>query len=256
MEKDKTNSQFAELLDASLKHIQKHRRLTGNAPVTERYRISLPDALVCSSLSQRYQEVVLTKKHLDSTRIIASSKSIRADYELRKLMAGIPELSTFGPGSGDPGLFLLRKKMILPGEPTNGESKSLLVFDCIEEAEELFICVITYRFYTKRKKKLIAEFSAAELKMKAIAEQYHLPFRLSYNAFIDPANRLPVGGKPSMDFLNDYGTPPDEAMAKGEEEAQSETEEAAEEKTEEGSAADSPRTEEDEEEDEAVWSDQ
>ncbi|MBS1559041.1 MAG: hypothetical protein JST69_09990 [Bacteroidetes bacterium] len=208
MEKTNSKSSFrlVPLLDSFLRWVQKHFRLNGDVDVAKWYRITLSDALVCSALSQRFQEVLLTKLNRDRMRILKTSKSFRADFELRELMREIPELSQFELSSGDPGLFLLRQRMIAPGETGKPGEEAYLMFESIEEVDEFFLTTIQYTFYSKRKKKFVDEFAVADQQMQQMTTKYKLPGRFGFNAFVDPTDRHRAE-KPNLDFMDDYGTP-------------------------------------------------
>jgi hypothetical protein len=208
MENTKSKSSFrlVPLLDAFLRWVQKHFRLNGDVDVTKWYRITISDALVCSALSQRYQEVLLTKRNRDRMRILKTSKSFRADYELKELMSQIPELSGFDLSTGDVGLSLLRQRAVAPGEVGKPWDEVYLVFESIEEIDEFFLTTIHYTFYSKRKKKFTNEFASADQKMQEMAAKYHLPGRFGHNAFVDRTDK-PAGEKINLDFMDDYGDP-------------------------------------------------
>lgn len=197
-----TGSQLTRFIEFLLRWILKtHRPSTESNRKGSRY-INIDDALLCARLSAYYQEVVLTKQHSSSVRVLHRSKCIQADQELKNLMSQIPELSNYDLRTGDPGFYLLKTRVIEAPDTTNRALDSTLLDST--ELETLFETVVCYSFYKRHKKKMPLRFQEAESEMRKIVEQFHVPGRFSWRTF--SSSTRPKREKVNTSFMDEYGS--------------------------------------------------
>jgi hypothetical protein len=209
----KKKKEFAESSKHALRWITKHYTPSIDATGTEKKYTPLKTALAIAEIDARFFEIVHTKQHGGKVRVLATSRSVRADEELPTLMQQHPEFDDFTFGTESPGAFLAPLKLLTGVEAAaaalHDPEEVYLNFTEPGQVEHIVRVVARYDFYkpAARQKLLPEEFKSAEGAMKSLVERFRIPGRYSWNARVDHASR-PKRKKVDLTFLDKYGDVP------------------------------------------------
>ena len=143
-------------------------------------------------LSRRYRETLKFKKSESLHELHVRVQALSNEYE---------ELNDFELEFGDPFFYLMRSRSLTKAEMIEKYGEKVV---CIElnRLTRLVVVILDYTFLKKYKDRATDDFGHAESQMKRLVEQYKLPGRFSWNAFVPKEKK--IKSEPDFSFLESY----------------------------------------------------